>query len=304
MPAYSACTDPGCTLAASRVVLRRSAPRGRDGRLESWPFEFRVCTRCEMGFVHPPPPPEVLAAAYTGAYAYYAAAGEHPAREAVSWKYRLARLRYRRLRLRRASGAAGALGEMMARLAEVLAGKTLTLTLGLPLTLPLTARILDYGYGSGSWLLAMRRLGYSRLAGFDIGANRERRDDLLAHGIEVVAEDRMELLPAASFDCVRLEHVFEHLSDPLGVLARLHRLLAPAGILVMTFPTIYPWLPAEDLPASPHLDHLQLPIHQAHHSIASATRLLRAGGFEVAVLRLTRRERFITLMAHKPGSGH
>ena len=39
-------------------------------------------------------------------------------------------------------------------------------------------------------------------------------------------------------------------------------------------------------------------------SVASATRLVRAAGFDLTVLRITRRERFITLMARKVEHGH
>jgi SAM-dependent methyltransferase len=300
MPAHGACAEPACSLDNSRIVLRRAAPWPRGDRVERWPYEFRLCERCQMGFVHPAPPAEVLACSYTSDYPYYAAAGRHPAHEASSWKYRLARLRYLPLVAPTAGNRARA---MAAALVELLARKTFTLTLGLPLTLPTQARILDYGYGTGSWLIAMSLLGYSRLAGYDIAANAHRGEDLAAHGIQVIPPGGMALLDAGSFDCVRLEHVFEHLPDPLGALRQLAGLLRPAGFLLMTFPTIYPWLHIPDLPASPYLDHLQLPIHLAHHSIVSATRLVEAAGFTVVTLRITRRERFITLMARKDGSG-
>jgi hypothetical protein len=71
----------------------------------------------------------------------------------------------------------------------------------------------------------------------------------------------------------------------------------------MTFPAIYPWLPAENLQDSPHLDYLQLPIHLAQHSLASSHRLLRAAGFETIVSRITAREKFITLMASRSEDG-
>jgi hypothetical protein len=67
----------------------------------------------------------------------------------------------------------------------------------------------------------------------------------------------------------------------------------------MTFPTIYPWMRIKNLAASPYLDYLQLPIHLAHHSAESATRLLRTAGFETIHRRITRRERFLTVLAQK-----
>jgi SAM-dependent methyltransferase len=286
------CTEPACTLANSRVLLEREADYTRDGRPERLAFEYRLCSKCLMGFVHPVPDEETLAAFYTGDYPYFQDAGELPETEAKSWKYRVARLRYSR----------NPLASAFAAVVEILARKTATFSLGVPLTLARSARILDYGYGSGAWLLSMRALGYSRLLGCDIAANSERGRELAARGVEVFQPGEMvSRVEAASLDCVRLEHVFEHLDEPLAVLGSLRRLLRPGGLLLMTFPSIYPWLEVEDLASSPHLDHLQLPIHLAHHSVESATRLVRAAGFDGVATRVTARERFITLMARRPG---
>ena len=300
-PAHRSCTDPDCSLGVSRVILRREAGYRREDRAASWSYEFRVCTRCGMGFVHPVPPAEVMASWYTSDYAYYEDSGNQPSLEAGSLKYKLARLRYLALRSPTAANRARCL---VAVLAETLARKTITLTLGMPLAMPPSSRILDYGYGTGAWLLAMRSLGYFRLAGYDIAANTGRGRELAVHDIQLIPAGGISDLEPADFDCVRLEHVFEHLPEPLGALRQIHRLLRPAGLLLMTFPTIYPWLPIEALPTSPHLAYLQLPIHLAHHSVASATRLVRAAGFDLTVLRITRRERFITLMARKIEHGH
>lgn len=296
LPANRFCPEPGCALANTRVLLQGEAAYQDDGDPARLPYEYRLCTRCHMGFVHPTPSEAVLERFYTGDYAYYQAAGDQPDREAGSLKYALARLRY--LHLIR-PGWVNRARSLAAALVELLARKTVTFTLGIPLGLPRSARILDYGYGTGSWLLALRLLGYSDLAGYDIAANRERARELAARGIEVIPTGGLARLAAASLDCVRLEHVFEHLVDPLGVLSDLHRLLKPGGLLVMTFPSIYPWLEMEDLAASPFLDYLQLPIHVAHHSVESSTRLAAAAGFAGIRTRITRRERFITLFARR-----
>lgn len=293
----SYCPDPSCSIAGSRVLLADEAAYTRDGESRRLPYEFRLCERCRMGFVHPLPAEEVIACFYTGDYAYYQKAGEQPWAEAGSWKYRIARWRYRSLL---APGFPGRLSALGAALAEVLARKTVTFTLGVPLALPPGARILDYGFGTGAWLLAMRLSGYTRLLGWDIAANAGRRDDLAAHGIEVVPPDGLDRLAAGSLDCARLEHVFEHLVDPLAALRSLHRLLKPGGLLVMTFPSIYPWLEVEDLASSPFRPYLQMPIHLRHHSLESSGKLLSAAGFETIASRITARERFITLAARKP----
>lgn len=298
MSVHPFCPEPDCALTNTRVLLQgASTYQDGDGRTASLPYEYRLCTRCQMGFVYPTPPEEVLERFYTGDYAYYQAAGDHPGQEAGSLKYTLARLRY--LHLTR-PGVVNSARALAASLAEALSRKTVTYTLGIPLSLPRDARILDYGYGSGSWLQALRLVGYTHLAGYDIAANRERGRELAAQGIDVIPTGELDRVAAGSLDCIRLEHVFEHLVDPLRVLRDLHRLLRPGGLLVMTFPSIYPWLRMKDLASSPYLTYLQLPIHVAHHSVESATRLLAAGGFDRLRTRITRGERFITVLARRP----
>lgn len=298
MSANSFCPESGCALANTRVLLQgESAYPDGTGSLA---YEYRLCTRCRMGFIHPTPSMEALEHFYTSDYAYYQAEGEQPSREAGSLKYTLARLRYGHLARPGWRGWLRGAGALVAALAEVLSRKTLTFSLGIPLALPKSARILDYGYGSGLWLQTLRLRGYSNLAGYDIAANSERARELAAQGIEILSGEGLARLPAAALDCVRLEHVFEHLTDPARVLSDLRALLRPGGLLVMTFPSIYPWLEIENLAASPFLPHLQLPIHVVHHSVESAVRLLRAAGFAGIRSRITRGERFITVLARRP----
>jgi SAM-dependent methyltransferase len=289
------CTEAGCSLGNTRLLLQREVTCSRDGESERVAFELRRCERCHMGFVNPVPADEILACFYTGEYPYYRAEGQQARHEATSWKYRVARLRY--LHLTNPGGVSRLLS-LVGVLAELLARKSITFTLGVPLTLPQDARILDYGYGTGLWLLSMRLLGYSQLLGYDIAANADRREDLATAGVQVIPHEGLPRVETASVDCVRLEQVFEHLANPLAVLRSIHRVLRPNGLLVMTFPTIYPWLRMKDLTAV--VDHLQLPLHLAHHSVESSRRLLRAAGFAQIVSRITARERFLTLMARKP----
>lgn len=293
------CPQPDCDLTNTRVVLRDEAayPDGSG----SLAYEFRICERCRLGFVHPTPSVAELAPLYTEDYAYYRGDGDRPDREAGSLKYTLARLRYGHLTGPEGGRRARRVGALLAAAAEALRRKTLTFSLGVPLTLPRDARILDYGYGTGLWLRTLRRRGYTRLAGYDIAANRQRAQ-LAAEGIETLDDGELDALPGASFDCIRLEHVFEHLPEPMPVLRRLHALLRPGAVLVMTFPSIHPWLKIDKLADSPHRLHLQLPIHVAHHSETSARRLLEAAGFVGLHTRITRGEGFVTALARRPAS--
>jgi SAM-dependent methyltransferase len=137
----------------------------------------------------------------------------------------------------------------------------------------------DLGYGSGSWLLMMSELGYRNLHGYDIDANTENASRLLGKGIKVSNGMFLEnSYPEESFDCVRLDHVFEHLHEPIQVLKKCWGMLKPGGYLLMSLPCKNSWSMKLSLVHSPAL---QLPKHLFHHTQSSVRLLLENSGFEV-----------------------
>jgi SAM-dependent methyltransferase len=282
------CARPGCSEEKSQLILRGEFPG------TAAPFEFRRCDLCDMGFVRPWPSAGQVAALYSADYTYYADESAGAAREGRSLKFALAGLRYLHLVK---PGLRSRFAAMVAALLELGARKTFSYSLGLPLDLPLDTPMLDYGCGTGAWLFAMQQRGYSQLAGFDIAANTGFRSRLAKEGIQVFDQAGLDEVPPGAFRLVRLEHVLEHLQSPARTLARIHQLLQPGGWLVLTIPSIYPWLNFPDLANSPHRPHLQLPMHLIHHSRESVERLIAAAGFELRGSRITWRERFITVAA-------
>ncbi|HEY8494180.1 MAG TPA: class I SAM-dependent methyltransferase [Myxococcota bacterium] len=94
------------------------------------------------------------------------------------------------------------------------------------------ARLLDVGCADGHLL---RRLAprLARAVGIDPEATPRVED-----GVEILAgrfpgEPR---LPDASFDCVTLLAVLEHVPDPAALARECHRVLAPGGRVVLTVP--------------------------------------------------------------------
>lgn len=95
-------------------------------------------------------------------------------------------------------------------------------------------RILDVGCGSGEWLLKMMQLGWE-CSGCDFDAAairlaRERGVDARTGAVEVLE------FPNNFFDAITLNHVIEHLPDPIATLEACERLLKPGGALFVATP--------------------------------------------------------------------
>ncbi len=297
-PAYRThCPNPGCGSADLATALLREDAYEIEGERRSFAFRFAYCRACRLGFVDPQPAPEVLAAFYRSDYAYWASPPTlSPAERA---KQRLAAWRHRGLVVPGfGSNLAGAFG----RLGERLGRRDASFSLGVPLALPRTAPVLDYGFGDGGFLLGLRARDYTDVWGYDIPQNLANRDRLRAAGVHAFSADERGELPRGHFRCVRLEHVFEHLPDPAATLRDLRSFLRPGGFLVLTVPSIYPWEPVEALAASPHADHLQLPIHLWHHSERSLSDFLQAAGLERIVVRRLRPYSYLSAVARRPST--
>ena len=135
--------------------------------------------------------------------------------------------------------------------------------------------LLDVGCGSGRWLVHMRQLGW-QVTGvdFDPGAvaiGRQQGLELACGSLE------QQAFPAAGFDAITMNHVIEHLPDPVGTLRECRRLLKDGGKLVLVTPN------------SSSLGHrcfrqnwrgLEPPRHLHLFSPASLRAALAAAGFE------------------------
>jgi SAM-dependent methyltransferase len=96
--------------------------------------------------------------------------------------------------------------------------------------------VLDIGCGAGDFLLKARRLGY-RVAGVEPDSIAARLAQ--TKGLDVtVGSLPGSGLPSSSFSHVTMNHVFEHMHDPVGALREIHVLLQPGGRLWLAMPNL------------------------------------------------------------------
>jgi 2-polyprenyl-3-methyl-5-hydroxy-6-metoxy-1,4-benzoquinol methylase len=103
------------------------------------------------------------------------------------------------------------------------------------------ARVLDFGCGPGGYILPLYRLvgPYGTIYALDINPTAIRAVKKIAlkhnlNNVETILSDGKTGLTDMSMDFVLLYDVLHHLSHPENILADLHRVLKPDGVLSMS----------------------------------------------------------------------
>lgn len=135
-------------------------------------------------------------------------------------------------------------------------------------------RLLDAGCATGTFLGALKGLGWENLVGLDpspVATETATR----VHGVETVTGSFLEPPgDIGEFDVVALSHVLEHLVDVRGAVEGIRTLTRPGGFAYLEVPD-----------ASAYADHLVAPFHDFntehinHFSLPLLCRLMEAFGF-------------------------
>jgi 2-polyprenyl-3-methyl-5-hydroxy-6-metoxy-1,4-benzoquinol methylase len=138
----------------------------------------------------------------------------------------------------------------------------------------LDSEILDVGCGSGSFLVKLKRHGFTRLSGIDpfLGEDIEYGDGLHIQKKALAEVD-------GRFDFILLNHSFEHMRDPLSALVEIRRLLNPDGcaLLRMPYADSYAWRKYRT-----HWVQLDAPRHLILHTGKSMRILSEAAGLRLS----------------------
>jgi SAM-dependent methyltransferase len=97
-----------------------------------------------------------------------------------------------------------------------------------------TLRVLDVGCARGDYLAYLKRLGFTEIMGME--PSQEAVSNCCDTSIPITCSSFHDFSTEVLFDVITLNQVFEHFPNPLEALAKLRELLAPNGLLVMSFP--------------------------------------------------------------------
>ncbi|HTU99454.1 MAG TPA: class I SAM-dependent methyltransferase [Luteitalea sp.] len=95
-------------------------------------------------------------------------------------------------------------------------------------------RLLDFGCGNASLLKRLQARGFTSLHGFDF--DPKARDAARAQGLVIFDQVEQVFAQGNTFDLIVLNHVIEHLDDPVGTLSQLMGTLAPGGRVYLRTP--------------------------------------------------------------------
>lgn len=143
-------------------------------------------------------------------------------------------------------------------------------------------RLLDIGCATGDFLAAMSKHPGWELYGIEIAASAsEYARSRLGLDVRTGTLEKVEF-PEKWFDVVTLWNTIEHLSDPLGTLRKIHRLLKPQGLVVFSTPNL------DSLDArlfGPYWIGYELPRHLYVFSRRTIRMLATKAGFSILKMR-------------------
>ena len=151
--------------------------------------------------------------------------------------------------------------------------------------LPDDGVVLDYGCGTGHWLVALHERAKPGQRFIGIDASERAVKQLEGTGVEGhVGDDALlgTAVPAGSVDLILLDHVIEHVPEPRDTLARLASVLKPGGEIHGVTPNVDAW---DARLFGPKWVGWHVPRHFFLFDHESFTRLAEDAGLEVVSLR-------------------
>ena len=231
VPSCYLCGNPGNQLYQDRQDSIFSAPG-------SW--DFRKCSKSSCGLIwmDPVPAPEEIGKLYSNYYTHCDDQGAEVSR------LRKARRFVRDCYFADRFGYVGLVPRWyrpIGRLLYLFPARRLGLDYDIMrLSASPGGRLLEIGCGSGAFLARMRSLGWN-VFGIEPDPAAVAWGQQ-THKLDVTCGTWEQMrFPADFFDVITMNHVIEHVHDPVGLLTECQRILRPGGNVVLTTPNADSW---------------------------------------------------------------
>lgn len=184
-------------------------------------FTYRRCASCGVERCSPRPLPQAIGGYYPDSYAAHAVRGD-------SWVQRFKETVYRVFWDDRAPPPS-AWTRLLRVLLYPMRGRSL-----LAFRAPALRRVFEFGAASGNNLVVFRAAGW-QTEGCE--PSPKACADAVARGLAVGCGTAEQAeLPAGRYGCILINHVLEHVHDPVRVLSKCFNALADDGVLVVALP--------------------------------------------------------------------
>lgn len=199
-------------------------------------WTLHECLGCRSAFLDPRPTPETIHLAYQNYYTHQQSERLPPENlHGVRWLQRVLANGYKNWHFGsnlQPSSFLGVLAAFFMPTSRAILNRQFR---HLP-PVPVGGRLLDVGFGDGSFLENARSIGWD-VVGVD--PDIETVKNALERGLDV-HHGSLEALAGMSncFDVITMSHVIEHLYDPMASLRACYRLLKPNGYIWLETPNI------------------------------------------------------------------
>ncbi len=163
-----------------------------------------------------------------------------------------------------------------------------------------TGELLDYGCGTGAFLMEMKSAGWL-VKGMEPDPGARSRAEALT-GSKILEPDMLHALDSESVDVVTMWHVLEHVHELHQTLSQVNRVLKENGLLVVAVPN---HLSHDAMHYAEHWAAYDVPRHLYHFSPASIAHLMKMHGFQVSeVLPMWYDAFYVSLLSEKYKTGN
>lgn len=162
-----------------------------------------------------------------------------------------------------------------------------------------TGKLLDYGCGTGAFLVEMKSAGWD-VQGMEPDPGARFRAEALTAS-KIMEPDKLPTMETSSVDVVTMWHVLEHVHELHETLSQLKRILKENGLLLVAVPN---HMSHDAGHYAEHWAAYDVPRHLHHFNPASITHLMKIHGLQVRnVLPMWYDAFYVSLLSEKYKTG-